>query len=68
MPADWIISLLVSWLPFVVLILVWIFLSQRMGSGRLVRIYEAHLKEIQRTNALLDRIAAALEKRAGTSA
>jgi hypothetical protein len=67
MRTDW-TTLIGSWLPFVVLILVWIFLTQWMGPGRLVRIYEAHLKEIQRTNALLDRIAAAVEKRAGTSA
>ena len=62
MPTDW-TTLIASWLPFVVLILVWIFLSQRLGSGRLVRNQEAHLREIQRTNALLDRIAVALEKR-----
>jgi ATP-dependent Zn protease len=74
MPADW-ISLLVSWLPFIFLILVWVlvsvFLSQRAGGAHLERVnkfYEVQVKEMQRTNALLDRIAVALEKRAGTSA
>jgi len=62
---DW-IALLVSWVPFVVLILVWIFLSQRLGSTRkrLDEFYKAQVSEMQRTNALLDRIAVALEKRA----
>lgn len=68
MHVDW-TSLLVSWLPFVVLILVWIFLSQRLGGSRnrLSELYEAQVTEMRRTNALLDRIAVALEKRAETS-
>lgn len=64
MHVDW-TALLVSWLPFVVLILVWIFLSQRL-CGRRERpseLYEAQVAEMRRTNALLDRIAVALEKR-----
>jgi hypothetical protein len=71
MPINW-TALLVSWLPFIVLILVWIFLSRRMGgtcwSGRVNEFYEAQVTEMKRTNALLDRIAVALEKRAETSA
>jgi cell division protein FtsW (lipid II flippase) len=70
MHIDW-TALLVSWLPFTVLILVWIFLSQRAGGtrwGRMNGFYEAQVTEMQRTNALLDRIAVALEKRAETSA
>jgi hypothetical protein len=71
MPTDW-TALLVSWLPFVVLILVWIFLSQRLrgGRNRLNEFYEAQVAqvtEMQRTNVLLNRIAVALEKRAETS-
>jgi hypothetical protein len=74
MPADW-ISLLVSWLPFIFLILVWVLLSvffSKQSSGRLLarmnEFHEAQVREMQRTNALLDRIAVALEKRAETSA
>jgi hypothetical protein len=72
MPTNW-TALLVSWLPFIVLILVWIYLSQRVGGTRSSldrrnELYEAQVTEMQRTNALLDRIAAALEKRAETSA
>jgi hypothetical protein len=71
MPKEW-IELLVSWLPFIVLILVWFFLSKRMGGtrwlGRMNEYYEAQVTEMKRTNALLDRIAVALEKRAETSA
>jgi ATP-dependent Zn protease len=68
MPIDW-ISLLLSWVPFIVLILVWIILSRRAGStrwslARMIEFYEAQVAEMQRTNALLDRIAGALEKRA----
>ncbi len=71
MPTNW-TALLVSWLPFIVLILVWIFLSRRMGGtcwlGRVNEFYEAQVTEMKRTNVLLDRIAVALEKRAETSA
>jgi len=66
MPIDW-IALLASWLPFVVLILVWIFLSQRLSGGtrnQLHEFYKGQVAEMQRTNALLERIVAALEKRA----
>jgi hypothetical protein len=62
---DW-IALLVSWVPFVVLILVWIFLSRQLGfrQNQWKGFYKDQLTEMQRTNALLDRIALALEKRA----
>ena len=64
------LSLLVSWIPFVVLIFVWIWLSRSLQSKkgwpllRLADQQEAQLAELQRTNALLDRIATALERRA----
>ena len=60
MPANW-FEILVSWLPFIALIVVWLFLSKAMRMGK-------YYEEMRRMNALLDRIAAALEKRAGTSA
>jgi len=63
---DWLISLIVSWLPFIVLISVWLWLSRRnrrASSGTsLVDLYEQQVFESQRTNVLLERIAAALEK------
>jgi hypothetical protein len=60
-----------SWLPFIVLILAFLFFSQRAGGTRWNRVnefYEAQVTEMQRTNALLNRIAVALEKRAEPSA
>ena len=75
MDRQTLLSLFVSWLPFIVLILIWIGLSRWVarqqtarGGWPLVRLadqQEAQLTELQRTNALLDRIAAALERRAG---
>jgi len=68
MPTGW-SELLVSWLPFIVLVLVWIFLARRGFPQwrRVNEFYEAQVTEMQRTNALLNRIALALEKRAATS-
>jgi hypothetical protein len=70
MPADWIAQLM-SWLPFIILIVVFFFFAQRTGGTRWNRMnefYEAQVTEMQRTNALLNRIAVALEKRAETFA
>ena len=67
MDAPWWISLLISWLPFVALIVVWIILSRYMTKGRvgvMTHLYEAQVAEMQRMNALMERIAVALEKRA----
>ncbi len=60
MDAPWWISLLISWLPFLALIVVWIILSRYMTKG----LYEAQVAEMRRMNALMERIAVALEKRA----
>ena len=61
------LSLLVSWLPFIVLVIVWLFLARWMKEkGPWVRLadqQQAQVAELQRTNALLDRIAVALERR-----
>ena len=69
MDAPWWISLLISWLPFVALIVVWIILSRYMTKGRgpwgvMTHLYEAQVAEMRRMNALMERIAVALEKRA----
>jgi ATP-dependent Zn protease len=65
---DW-VSLLVSWLPFIALIAVWIFISRGMQTrgpwAKSANLYEQQLAEVKRTNALLERIAIALESRAG---
>ena len=63
---PWMISLIVSCLPFVVLVGVWLWYSRasrRSSSGTSwVDLYEQQVAENRRTNALLERIAAALEK------
>ena len=64
------VSLLVSWLPFIALIAVWLFIS-RGTKGRgpwalTTDLYEAQIAEQKRANALLERIAVALESRVGT--
>ena len=66
---NW-IELLVSWLPFLLLIAVWIGLSRKVGmqargkSGRtMIELYEQQVDESRRMNANLERIATALEKR-----
>ena len=62
----WLVSLVVSWLPFIALMGVWLWISRRSrraSSGTsLVDLYEQQVAESQRTNALLERIATALEK------
>ncbi|MVT78570.1 hypothetical protein GPL20_37025 [Bradyrhizobium cajani] len=63
---PWVVSLIVSWLPFLVLVGVWLWLSRRNLRGssgtNWVDLYEQQLAENRRTNALLERIAVALEK------
>lgn len=64
------VELLVSWLPFLLLIGVWLLLSRRMGmqargkSGVImIELYEQQVEESRRMNGNLERIATALEKR-----
>ncbi|HTC99328.1 MAG TPA: hypothetical protein VK734_16470 [Bradyrhizobium sp.] len=66
---EW-LSLLVSWLPFLLLIGVWFWLSRSAGMkarGRsgitMIELYEQQVEETRRMNATLERIAAAMEKR-----
>jgi hypothetical protein len=70
---DW-MALAASWLPFVVLIGVWFWLSRRNGmqargsSGvSLIELYEQQVAETRRTNVFLERIATSLEKREGSA-
>ncbi|QPF95106.1 hypothetical protein IC761_06585 [Bradyrhizobium commune] len=63
---SWVVSVIVSWLPFLMLVGVWLWVSRasrRSSSGTSwVDLYEQQVVENRRTNALLERIAAALEK------
>jgi len=63
-------SLVISWLPFLILIGVWFWFSRRAGMqarGRsgitMIELYEQQVEETRRMNATLERIAAAMEKR-----
>ncbi len=65
---DW-MSLLLSWLPFLVLIGTWFWLSRKVGmqargkSGTtMIDLYEQQVAEFRRTNVMLERIAVSLEK------
>jgi ATP-dependent Zn protease len=66
---EW-ISLAASWLPFLVLIGVWFWLSRKSGmqargkSGTtMIDLYEQQVAESRRMNVMLERIAMSLEKR-----
>jgi hypothetical protein len=65
------LSLLMSWVPFIVLLIVWLLLMRsirtrwgRSPSGAMpLELAEQQLAETRRMNATLERIALALEKR-----
>ncbi|NPU15600.1 hypothetical protein HL667_06140 [Bradyrhizobium sp. 83012] len=59
---QWLMELIVSWLPFIILIGVWFWLSRAGSLSKFARIYELQLDETKRTNVLLERIAISLEK------
>jgi ATP-dependent Zn protease len=66
---EW-LSLVVSWLPFLLLIGAWLYFSRTSGMqarGRsgvtMIELYEQQVAETRRTNATLERIAVAMEKR-----
>lgn len=70
MAEEW-ITVLVNWLPFLILIAVFLLLARWQGmrsrgpSGHsLIELYEQQVAEIRKLNASLERIAVALEKRA----
>ena len=63
------LDLAISWLPFLLLIGVWILLSRRVGlqargpsGATMIQLYEQQVEESRRMNANLERIAAAIEK------
>jgi ATP-dependent Zn protease len=66
MQNRWLVELLVSWLPFIVLIGVWVLLSRRWSSGgvaKMAQLYEQQIAETKRMNVYLERIAISMEKR-----
>ena len=63
-------SLVISWLPFLILIGLWFWFSRRVGMqarGRsgitMIELHEQQVEETRRMNATLERIAAAMETR-----
>ena len=67
---HWVVNLIISWVPFIALIIVWVWLSRSMGmrsrspaGATMLEVCEQQLAESRRMNATLERIAVALEKR-----
>ena len=66
MQNRWLVEQIVSWLPFIVLIGIWVWLSCRWSLGntaKLIQLYEQQVAETSRMNVFLERIAVSLEKR-----
>jgi hypothetical protein len=69
--SNW-LELAIAWVPFVLLIGVWLWIGRRyglMGRGSsgstMLELYEQQVAETRRMNGFLERIAASLEKREG---
>ena len=62
MVQQWLVELIVSWLPFMILIGVWLWISHRGSIKKVAQLYEQQIDETRRTNVLLERIAVSLEK------
>jgi ATP-dependent Zn protease len=67
------IELAISWIPFLVLIGVWFWISRSFGmrakgssGATMIELYQQQVEESRRMNVNLERIAASLEKREGT--
>ena len=66
--SDEIVKVLISWLPFIVLIAVWVFFMRKVGGGKAYRDkvsaqVDAQLEADRDIARHLDRIATALENR-----
>jgi len=62
---QWLVELIVSWLPFIILMGIWVWIGRRgaLGPGaKVAQLYEQQINETRRTNVLLERIAVSLEK------
>lgn len=71
--SSW-LELAIAWVPFVLLIGLWLWIGRRngfMGRGSsgasMLELYEQQVAETRRMNGFLERIAASLEKREGGS-
>jgi ATP-dependent Zn protease len=66
MQNRWLVELIVSWLPFIVLIGVWFWLYRRSpgNSAKLIGLYEQQIAETKRMNDFLERIAISMERHA----
>jgi hypothetical protein len=71
MNEEW-TAVLVAWLPFLLLIAVLVLFGWKQGmrargpsGSSMIELYEQQVLEVRKTNALLERIAVALETRAG---
>jgi hypothetical protein len=69
MTGEW-ITVLVNWLPFLLMIVVFLLLARWQGmcsrgpsGGSLIELYERQVAKTRKLNASLERIAAALENR-----
>lgn len=67
--SNW-LELAIAWVPFVLLIGLWLWIGRRnwfMGRGSsgssMLELYEQQVAETRRMNGFLERIAASLEKR-----
>lgn len=58
---QWLVELIVSWLPFIILIGVWVWLTRRGSFAKAAQLNEQQIDEARRTNMLLERIAIGLE-------
>ena len=58
---QWLVESIVSWLPFIILIGVWVWLTHRGSFAKVAQLNEQQIDETRRTNMLLERIAIGLE-------
>jgi ATP-dependent Zn protease len=58
---QWLAELIVSWLPFIILIGVWVWLTRGGSFAKVAQLNEQQIDETRRTNLLLERIAVSLE-------
>jgi ATP-dependent Zn protease len=56
------IKLIISWSPFLLLILFWIYFMKKMRASRQGELIERTFKHYDRVEALLERIAVGLER------
>jgi len=55
-------NFILSWSPFLLLIVFWIFFMKRMGGSRYGALIERSFQHMDRVEALLERIAVGLEQ------